>query len=112
MPATEWTWGRILTITGDNLRRRGFTFPIVDWCCMCRYSGETMDHLLIHCEKAYQLWCFVLRAFGKSWVFTRKVIDLLFGWKNWVGETLIQHLEFDSDVFDVAYLEGAQQLYF
>jgi len=29
-----------------------------------------------------------------------------------VGETLIQHLEFDSDVFDIVYLEGAQQLHF
>lgn len=36
-----WTvaWGRILN--GDNLRRRGF--PIVDWCYMCRGSGETVE---------------------------------------------------------------------
>ena len=43
-------------MTGDNLRRRGFS--ITDWCCMCRCSGDTMGHLLIHCVKAYQLWCF------------------------------------------------------
>ena len=57
-------WEKILT--SDNLRRRGFS--IVDWCCMCRYSGETVDHLLIHCEKVNQLRCFVLRSFGISWV--------------------------------------------
>ena len=42
-------WDRILT--GDNLRLRGFDF--VDWCIMCRCCGETVDHLLLHCGKAY-----------------------------------------------------------
>jgi hypothetical protein len=42
-----WTavMGRILTI--DNLRRR--TILVVDWCCMCKRSGELIDHLLLHC---------------------------------------------------------------
>ena len=46
-----WTaiWDKILT--DDNLRGRGFDF--VDWSIMCRYNGETVDHLLLHCEKAY-----------------------------------------------------------
>ena len=59
-----WTaaWDRILT--GDSLRLRGFDF--VDWCIMCRCCGETMDHLLLHCGKAYRLWCFVFRIFGIS----------------------------------------------
>ena len=43
------TWDKILT--GDNLRGRGFDF--VDWCIMCHCNRETMDHLLLHCEKAY-----------------------------------------------------------
>ena len=42
------TWRKILI--GKNLRRRGFS--IGDWCCMCWYSGEDVDHLLIHCEGA------------------------------------------------------------
>ena len=47
-----WTvvWDKILT--GDNLRGRGFDF--VNCCIMCRYNGETVDHLLLHCGKAYQ----------------------------------------------------------
>ena len=49
-------WNKILT--GDNLRRlRGLDF--VDWCIMCQHYGETVEHLLLHCEMAYWLWSFV-----------------------------------------------------
>ena len=79
-----WTtaWDRILT--GDNLRLRGFDF--VDWCIMCRCYGETVDHLLLHCGKAYRLWCFVFRIFGISWVPSCKVSDFVFSWWNWLGK--------------------------
>ena len=48
-----WTtiWDKILT--GDNLQDRGFDF--VDWCIMCRCNKEMVDHLLLHCGKAYCL---------------------------------------------------------
>ena len=36
-------WGKILT--NDNLKRRGIT--LVDWCCLCKCSGESMDHFAI-----------------------------------------------------------------
>ena len=45
-----------------------------------------MDHLMINCEKAYQLCCFVFRSFRVSWVLPRTVIELLFGWRNWLGK--------------------------
>ena len=75
-----WTvvWDRIFT--GDNLRGRRLNF--VDWCIMCRSNGETVDHLLIHCGKAYRLWTLVFRSFGFSWVLPRSVVDTLFGWWN------------------------------
>ena len=38
----------------------------VDWCIMCRCNGETVDHLLLHCSKAYRLWSLVFRSFGIS----------------------------------------------
>jgi hypothetical protein len=25
---------------------------VVKWCCMCKKNGESVDHLLIHCEVA------------------------------------------------------------
>jgi hypothetical protein len=74
-------WGKILTC--DNLMRRGYT--MVGWCCMCRNSGETGNHLLIHCPIALDLWYLILRSFGVLWVFPNTVADLLFGWFNCFG---------------------------
>ena len=79
-----WTtaWDRILM--GDNLRLRGFDF--VDWCIMCCRCGDTVDHLLLHCGKAYWLRCFVFRIFRISWVPSYTVSNFLFGWWNWLGK--------------------------
>ena len=79
-----WTAASNKTLNGDNMTNKGFDF--VDWCCMCRYCGETVDHLLIHCEKAQQLYCFFFRSFGVSWVLLRTVFDLMLGWRNWLGK--------------------------
>jgi hypothetical protein len=46
--------GRILTI--DNLRRRHVI--VLDWCCMCKESGESISHLLMHCSAAREVWLF------------------------------------------------------
>jgi hypothetical protein len=45
-----WTTahGKILTL--DNLRKRRVI--VVEWCYMCRRSGEPIDHLLLHCKVA------------------------------------------------------------
>ena len=76
-------WNRIHM--GDNLRLRSFDF--VDWCIMCHHRGETMDHLLLHCEKAHhQQWSFDFTSFGISWVIPRTIPNLLFGWQNWLGK--------------------------
>jgi hypothetical protein len=40
----------------DNLCQRGIT--IVDWCCMCKASGESVDNLLLHCSLAGEWWTF------------------------------------------------------
>ena len=55
------------------------------WCCMCQCDGETVDHLLIHCPAIQPLWNFVFRAFHIHWVLPRRVLELLFGWRNWFG---------------------------
>ena len=31
---------------------------------MCKSDGELVDHLLLHCSYAYNLWSFVLSLFG------------------------------------------------
>uniref|UniRef100_A0A2N9F1I0 Reverse transcriptase domain-containing protein n=1 Tax=Fagus sylvatica TaxID=28930 RepID=A0A2N9F1I0_FAGSY len=78
-----WTavWGCILTC--DNLMRRGFV--MADWCCMCKSSGESVNHLLLHCNVAMEMWNFALCTFGVSWVFPETVSDCLTGWYNWWG---------------------------
>jgi hypothetical protein len=40
--------GKILIM--DNLRKRHII--VVDRCCMCKRDGESVDHLLLHCEVA------------------------------------------------------------
>lgn len=32
---------------------------LVNWCCVCHYSVEMRDYLLIHCEIAYALRLFL-----------------------------------------------------
>uniref|UniRef100_A0A2N9HQK9 Reverse transcriptase zinc-binding domain-containing protein n=1 Tax=Fagus sylvatica TaxID=28930 RepID=A0A2N9HQK9_FAGSY len=79
-----WTvaLGRILTT--DNLRRRRIL--ILDWCCMCQSDGESVNHLLLHCRVAQELWNMILNMFGVSWVMPRDVVDLLSCWSGNVGK--------------------------
>ena len=98
------TWNKILT--GDNLRLRGFNFG--DWCIMCCHCGEMVDHVLLYCEMAHRLWSFVFTTFGFSWVIPRLVLDLLFGWWNWLGEAFVSYLEFSFVVHTMVSLEGAE----
>ncbi len=58
----SWTaaLGKILAM--DNLRKRGLI--LVDWCCLCRESGESPDHILLHCKVALELWDLVFVLFG------------------------------------------------
>ena len=53
---------------------------------MCRVNGESVNHLLIHCRLASDLWYIVLRSFGVIWVFPDNVADLLYGWYNCFGK--------------------------
>lgn len=46
--------GKILTI--DNLSR--WRILIVDWCCMCKQDEEYVDHLLLLCCMARELFFF------------------------------------------------------
>jgi hypothetical protein len=68
--------GKILT--ADNLRKRKII--IVDRCHLCKRDGETVDHLLLHCDVASTLWNHVFSRFGMSWVMPRRVVDLFSCW--------------------------------
>jgi hypothetical protein len=73
-----WTpsLGKVLTI--DNLRKRQLV--LLDWCCMCKEDGESIDHLFLHCNAANELWQLVFSMFGIWWAMPYLVVDLLACW--------------------------------
>lgn len=70
--------------TVNNLIRRHII--IVDWCCICKNSEETVDHLLLHCDGAKELWSFALMLFGKHWVMSKTVVECLWSWRGLLGK--------------------------
>jgi hypothetical protein len=78
-----WTaaLGKILTY--DNLQKRNVV--VVEGCCMCKKNEESIEHLLLHCEVARDLWSCILTLFGVEWVIPRLVLDLLTSWGNSLG---------------------------
>jgi hypothetical protein len=70
-----WTVALGKFFTHDNLRKRNVV--VVEWCCMCKKSGEFVEHLLLHCEAARDLWSYILTLFGVEWVMPRRVLKLL-----------------------------------
>ena len=64
--------------TADNLRKRGMV--MVNRCCLCKTAEESVDHLLIHCPVAKEMWDNVLSLFGVSWVMPCHVRGLIDCW--------------------------------
>jgi hypothetical protein len=64
------TLRKILTM--DNLRKRHVI--MVDWCCRCKRSGETIDDLLLHCEIARALWNTIFSRIGLACIIPRRVV--------------------------------------
>jgi hypothetical protein len=68
--------GKILIV--DNLRKRHII--IVDKCFLCKRDGESVNHLLLHCDVASTMWNNIFTRFGMSWVMPSRVIDLFACW--------------------------------
>ena len=75
--AWEASWGRVLTL--DRLQKRGCA--LANRCFLCQTSEESIDHLLLHCEKTREVWMLFLSFFGVSWVFPFSVKETLLGWR-------------------------------
>ena len=80
-----FTWVAVLgkILTTDNLHKRAII--IWDWCCMCKCNGESVDHLLLHCPIASELWDFLFCLVGLDWVMLRTVIAMLASWRGIMG---------------------------
>ena len=74
--------GKILTT--NNLRKRRVL--VLDWCYMRKSCGESVDHLLLHCPIACELWSLVFCLFGIHWVMPHKVIELFKSWQGMFGQ--------------------------
>ena len=61
-------------LTTDNLFKRRII--VLGWCYMCKRCGEVLDHLLLPCPVAFELWSLVFCLFGLHWVMPHKVIQL------------------------------------
>ena len=66
-------WGKILT--GDNLINRGISLVNV---AFAKVVVWTVDHLLFHCDIAYEIWTLTFSVFGVQWVMPKSVVELLF----------------------------------
>ena len=49
---------------------------------MCKCNGESVDHLLLHCPIALDLWSMILGLFGVYWVMPRSDVELLAFWQG------------------------------
>jgi len=57
---------------------------------MCKISGESIDHLFLHCMVAIELWRTILQMFWVEWVMSWLVKDMLRSWRGQKGNrTLI-----------------------
>jgi hypothetical protein len=59
-----WSAGICKILTLDNLRKHHVS--VINRCCMCKRSEETVDHLLLHCEVASALWFAIFSRFGMA----------------------------------------------
>ncbi|KAG7985003.1 hypothetical protein I3843_03G002700 [Carya illinoinensis] len=50
---------------------------VLDWCCMCKKNGESVDHLFLHCEVARTMWAYFFTGLGVAWVMPRRLVDFL-----------------------------------
>jgi hypothetical protein len=73
-----WTAIHSKILTLDNLGRRGLV--VVNRCWLCETEGESVDHLLLHCAAARDLWNAFFARFGLCWVMPRSVKELLASW--------------------------------
>jgi hypothetical protein len=56
---------------------------VVDWYCMYKRNGKSVDHLLLHCKVSCVLRNAFFSRFGLSWVLLSRMVDFFACW--WMG---------------------------
>ena len=49
-------------------------------CFLCHEEEESIDHVLIHCDKTRVAWHILFSLFGVSWVLPSSMRELLLSW--------------------------------
>jgi hypothetical protein len=58
---------------------------------MCKKSGESIVHLLLHCEVVVEVWNMVCQLFGVMWVMPGSLTECLGSWRAQKGNgTVLQ----------------------
>ena len=67
-------------MTLDQLKKR--ECALVNRCFLCGEDEESIEHILIHCSKVWELWTLLFASIGIDWVIPFLVRDLLLGWQE------------------------------
>ena len=59
----------------DTLMKRGWS--MANRYSLCKDNEESVDHILLHCDKTREFWTLLLTTFGLVWVFPALVRNLL-----------------------------------
>ena len=78
-----WTAALDKILTIDNLGLR--KIRITNWCYMCKCNGEFVDHLLLHCSIASNLWSMILGLFRVHWMMSKSIVEVLACWQGEFG---------------------------
>lgn len=69
-------WGKCLTL--HKLQKRGSN--LASTCVLCKSKEEWVDHLLIHCSVAREVWNSCLDLFHVQWVMPRTDLQVVESW--------------------------------
>ncbi|OVA20230.1 Reverse transcriptase zinc-binding domain [Macleaya cordata] len=69
-----WQLHHNAIMTQDNMAKRGHV--VVNRCVMCRMNAESVNHLMIHCPIASEVWNIFFDGFGVRWAMHKDVSQL------------------------------------
>ncbi|XP_016173903.1 uncharacterized protein LOC107616461 [Arachis ipaensis] len=68
--------------TKERLSRLGVIRLNDNLCVLCQKEIESVEHLFLHCELTWQVWCSWLRSLGEVWPIPRTIRELF---ERWTG---------------------------
>lgn len=72
--------------TGSELLKRGLLYnnvgnaEVAGLCAFCRNNVETVEHLLVNCGIAWNVWSSIIKWWGLSWVCPGSIYNLMSWW--------------------------------